>query len=385
MEIPFESMSEIMKPKGYLILAIGTGVVIGAAGTYLWQQIDEEKRKRLLLTRDIVKLDGSVSQLRKELDIIRDETNKLRRRRVRRNTTTTTTVAPSMLSETEMFSTLESTIGDETDDLYYDVSSDENTFEMEGNKETVQDSPVFNSEEFYAEVDKLYEGSIQDKTKSFGLLLEIEEKFKERSEDAELLWRLARAYYSMSSTHGSRGDKQKKKECVMKGISYAEKALGINSESSNVHKWYAICVGERGQFLPTKEKISDGFTFKKHVEEAVRLNPKDPILHHLLGRFFYEIAQLTWLERSVANTLFGPVPEGSYPDAIKCLLQSETMNETPYKDNRLLLAKCFIQSKKYEEAAGWLKKAADVEIKSDADSIAQKEIESLMKTYKKYL
>ena len=42
-----------------------------------------------------------------------------------------------------------------------------------------------------------------------------------------------------------------------------------------------------------KEKILDGFEFKKHIDTAAELNPGDHITHHLLGRFCFEVSQVS--------------------------------------------------------------------------------------------
>lgn len=41
-----------------------------------------------------------------------------------------------------------------------------------------------------------------------------------------------------------------------------------------------------------REKIEDGYVFKQHVDKALALRPDDPSLHHLLGRFKYEVSVL---------------------------------------------------------------------------------------------
>lgn len=51
--------------------------------------------------------------------------------------------------------------------------------------------------------------------------------------------------------------------------------------------------------VSTKEKINDGHLFKKHVDLALSLNPKDPSLHHLLGRFDYEVSSLKWYHKFI--------------------------------------------------------------------------------------
>ena len=61
-------------------------------------------------------------------------------------------------------------------------------------------------------------------------------------------------------------------------------AIEADDSSSEAHKWYAISVGVRGEFLGIKEKILDGFEFKKHIDRASELAPNDHTVQHLLGR-----------------------------------------------------------------------------------------------------
>lgn len=46
--------------------------------------------------------------------------------------------------------------------------------------------------------------------------------------------------------------------------------------------------------MSTREKICDGHLFKKHLDAALAINPKDASLHHMLGRFDYEVSSLKW-------------------------------------------------------------------------------------------
>lgn len=119
----------------------------------------------------------------------------------------------------------------------------------------------------------------------------------------------------------------------------------------------AVLVGLRSEFLPVKEKLLDSQLFKKHVEEALKITPDDSALHHLLGRFAYEFANLTWIEKTVASTLFGEVPNYSYQDALNLFLEAERLSNREWKENRLYIAKCELAVGKKDSAVEWLNKA----------------------------
>ena len=121
---------------------------------------------------------------------------------------------------------------------------------------------------------------------------------------------------------------------------FAKDSLRLNEGSADSHKWFAVTLGARGEFVPTNEKIQNGFIFKEHIDKAISLNPTDGSLHHLLGRFcfevslcfgdvtliegvqnvkrdfFLQVSSLSWIERKVAATLFSSPPTSSYGEAL---------------------------------------------------------------------
>jgi regulator of microtubule dynamics protein 3 len=73
------------------------------------------------------------------------------------------------------------------------------------------------------------------------------------------------------------------------GIEYAKQAIALNDSNADCHKWYAITLGSSSDYLPIKDKIGNGFVFKKHLDRAIELRPDDAALYHLLGRFEFEV------------------------------------------------------------------------------------------------
>ena len=92
------------------------------------------------------------------------------------------------------------------------------------------------------------------------------------------------------------GDSAKKQSLIFEAVDYGLKAIEIDEFNSEAHKWYAIVIGSRGEYLGIKEKILDGYEFKKHIDRASELSPQDhtirlviPLSHAfgLLKLFFY--------------------------------------------------------------------------------------------------
>ena len=127
------------------------------------------------------------------------------------------------------------------------------------------------------------EGQAEQQKKAFELL-----KSKETSDvstNPEYLWRMCKSMYLMAVTLGQEGEITKKQELIFEAVDFGAKALEIDDHNAEAHKWFAIVIGSRGEYLGIKEKILDGFEFKKHIDRAAELSPQDHTIRHLLGRY----------------------------------------------------------------------------------------------------
>jgi len=104
----------------------------------------------------------------------------------------------------------------------------------------------------------------------------------------------------------------------------------------------------------------------------------------LLGRFCYEVSQLSWIERQVASTLFSTPPSSSFEEALEHFHSSEKLGK-PFKDNRLLIAKCYIGMGDYQNAGHFLKLGSDLPVLTPTDEAAQEQINALLQKYRRYI
>ena len=61
---------------------------------------------------------------------------------------------------------------------------------------------------------------------------------------------------------------------MLAAVEDGKEALRLDELNGEAHKWFAIALGSRGEFGGVKEKILDGFEFKKHIDRAAELNPR---------------------------------------------------------------------------------------------------------------
>ncbi|XP_016287295.2 regulator of microtubule dynamics protein 1 isoform X1 [Monodelphis domestica] len=228
-----------------------------------------------------------------------------------------------------------------------------------------------NVEEILEQADYLY-GSGEIKK-----LYQLLAKYK-KSEDAELLWRLARASRDISQL--STTSKQEKKQLVYEAFEYAKKALQKNNSSFAAHKWYAICLSDIGDYEGIKVKIGNAFIIKKHLEKAIELNPKDATSIHIIGIWCFSFAEMPWVQRKIAKTLFATPPTSTFEEALKYFQMAEKANPNFYSKNLLYLGKTYLKLKNKKLAALWLLKAKDYPAHTEEDKQVQKEAVQLLKS-----
>ncbi|KAJ8976753.1 hypothetical protein NQ317_019416 [Molorchus minor] len=302
--------------------------VISAAGLYLVEHYRQEK-VRHAMAKDLARLDQELSKVKEELDqlLMQKKEKKVKPRRIRHDY-------------------LSASNADSSDLEFYDVSDDE------------PDTDSSSLDIALNQIDKKLEGDFSsDLEKSFRKTGRVTYRVPE---NAEILWRIGKVHHKLSDKSN---DTDFIQEQIAKGVEACTLALKLKPDSSEVHKWYAILIGSRSDFVSLQEKISDGHLFKQHVDEAIALNPTDPTLHHMLGRFKYEIAGLKWYERKVAAALFSEPPNATYPDALLHFLEAEKLANFEWKENKLMIAKCKIAESEYQEAGRVVGKSKSLMIK----------------------
>lgn len=356
----------VMVYRGLIAIAMGLGVALGAFGVFIIEKF--VTKRRLAVEHDVHRLATDVNDLRYQLQQLREaggKKNKSAKRSTRSTSSRSTASSDVGTSDAELLSAIGST---EDDDEFYDFSDSESET---GDSELTK---------LLREVDDLLRGDAEQQQTAFYLL---EQNYNQYADEPEVLWRLAHASHALAAIVEDTAP-ERKKAIIQKGCDYAEKALILNPSSYEAHKWYAINVGTRGQFSSLRERANDGSLFKKHIDEALKLKPNDSSLHHLLGRFNFEVASLSWFERSMASTIFS-LPSVTIQDALDHFLKAERLTSTPSKENRIFIARCHDALNNVTEAVEWLEKAAVVENFTSGDEEAEKTLCNLSTKYASHL
>ena len=111
--------------------------------------------------------------------------------------------------------------------------------------------------------------------------------------------------------------------------------------------------------------------------KASELNPTDPTTQHLVGLWCFSFADMSWMTRKVAGTIFAKVPESSYEEALSYFEKAEAMEPDFYSKNWLMLAKCYKALGEKEKMLTYKKKLLDFEPVDAEDRECQDEAKKL--------
>ena len=146
---------------------------------------------------------------------------------------------------------------------------------------------------------------------------------------------------------------------------------------------YCASVGRMAPLVSTKERTKFGHEFKEHRDIAVKIDSNDRLLHHMYGRWCFEVASLSYIERKIAQAFFASPPEATYEEALESLQKADSLKPI-WKSNHYWLAKANISLKNYSEAIKWVDSGLALPIQTEEDAVTQNELKDLEKSYAKY-
>lgn len=128
---------------------------------------------------------------------------------------------------------------------------------------------------------------------------------KENPQNFSALWRSSLLYARI----GNRFDEEdKQKEYYTSALTLAKRALDVDSTHSQSNYVMAVAMGRKALIAGAKERVAASRQIKHFAEQAIKYDSTNAGAWHVLGRWHYKMANLSWIERAAANTLFGGIP-----------------------------------------------------------------------------
>ncbi len=198
----------------------------------------------------------------------------------------------------------------------------------------------------------------------------LKEAEKLDGQNEEVLWKISRGYFDFADRKPN--DFEYKKQFIYDGRDYAERALAINDKSAGAHKWYAINHGQIGEAEGTEQKIKNSYGMRDHTMLAIKYDPSDAGNYHVMGRWHYALADLSWIERQIASIIYATPPEASFEEALEFFKKANELDKEDIR-NMLYIGYCYEKLDDDKSAADWFNMAIHANASSDSDRGLQAE------------
>jgi len=183
----------------------------------------------------------------------------------------------------------------------------------------------------------------------------------------------------LSSREGNRQkEKEDKARFFGEAKGYAEEALKVAPNDPGANYAMSVAMGRMALISGAKEKVAASREVKKYAELAIKFNPNYAQAYHVLGKWNFEVANLSFLERNAAKALFGGLPDGSLQQAIDNYEKCRRLDPS-FILNYYELARAYKKNDQETQAMEVLKKAVtlrsiyqdDTAIKADCKKMLE--------------
>lgn len=174
--------------------------------------------------------------------------------------------------------------------------------------------------------------------------------------------------------------KEKQKIYYRAARNYAQQALLVNPSHPDANFVMALAMGRMAIISSGEEKINAVKDIKIYAEKCVQLDPQGFKGYHILGRWHYEISNLSAVEKWLVKIAYGSLPEASLQEAIANYEKSRQLNPG-LLINYMELAKCFHRNDENKKANEMLQQVIQLPSKTIDDPMVKEEARKLMKKW----
>lgn len=192
------------------------------------------------------------------------------------------------------------------------------------------------------------------------------------------------ALCKVSELYSLLGKRQAKKEDQNKYFrqakTVAQQALQVNPQSPDANFVMALAMGRMAIISSGEEKIKAVKDIKSYAEKCIQLDPRNYKGYHILGRWHYEVSDLSSIEKWLVKVAYGALPPATLKDAMTFYEKSRQLNPG-LSINYLELAKCYHRNDEDEKAVQMLKTLLTLPNTMIDDPIVKQEATGLLKKW----
>lgn len=159
----------------------------------------------------------------------------------------------------------------------------------------------------------------------------------------------------------------KKRAFFISARKYAEAAIKANPNGADGYFAMSVAQGRLALMNSGKEKIQAVKEIKANADKAIKLNPNHGYAWHVLGKWYYEVSKLSYVEKTAVKVMFGGLPKATLADAIKAFEKSKQL-VPDLTLNYLELARAYKDNGQKAKAIEYLKKLPSLPNKTFDDA-----------------
>lgn len=197
----------------------------------------------------------------------------------------------------------------------------------------------------------------------------------ENPESYTALWRASFLY----SRVGNRfDDEDDQKDYFNRAIELAEKALEVDSTDVQSNFVMAVAMGRKALISGARDRVAASRDIKRYADKALEYDENHAGAWHVLGRWHFKVANLSWIERTAANTLFGGIPgDATNQKAADAIQQAIDLN-----DNNILyyydLANVYREMGNDQQAVAVCENAVELDSRTPDDPMLKEKCRKLI-------
>ncbi len=195
----------------------------------------------------------------------------------------------------------------------------------------------------------------------------LEDADKQFPKSAEVLYRLAKQYSDgIFDTKNEAAAKALAEKC----LATARRAVEADPKCAKAHLSVAVCYAKNFPYCDNQTRVNWSRALKEETERAITLDPSLDLAYHMLGRWHYEVADMSFVTRAIAKVVYGGLPKASFEDALANFKKAADL--APKRViHRLQLAKTYLALGKKKEAIAELQLAVSLEAADKDDEAAK--------------
>lgn len=190
--------------------------------------------------------------------------------------------------------------------------------------------------------------------------------------------------YKCSELFGRVGAREKNSKSrdgyFSSALSYAQMALKYFPQTDDANLAMGIAQGRIALTKSGKDKIAAVKDINHYIKKAISINPNNSKAWYVLGKWYYEVSNLNFVEKAAIYIIYGGLPDASFEKAIKAFEKAAMLN-SHFLLNYLELAKAYNKISQRSKALICLKKISEDSNYTEDDLIIKKQADQLLKQW----